>query len=88
MDHETCHTLLASLSEFADGSLGPDVCAEIQRHLDGCQNCRVVVDTLRRTILLVQETAAEDPECPQEVRRRLYMRLDMDDLLARSGSQG
>jgi anti-sigma factor (TIGR02949 family) len=81
MDHETCHTLLASLSEFADGSLSDDLCAQIQRHLDDCQNCRIVVDSLRKTILLVQQTSAEEAACPEQVRERLYLRLELDDLL-------
>jgi anti-sigma factor RsiW len=52
MEHPGCRNLLGSLSEFVDGTLEDELCAEIQRHMDGCDNCRVVVDSLRKTIYL------------------------------------
>jgi anti-sigma factor (TIGR02949 family) len=81
MEHQNCHELLNSLSDFVDGSLSPALCAEIEQHMDNCQNCRVVVDTLRRTILLYQQTNTA-VEVPHDVRERLFYRLDLDDFLA------
>ncbi len=48
----TCQELKAQLSDYLDGDLDSAVCAELERHLAGCDNCRIVVDTLRKTILL------------------------------------
>ena len=80
--HENCKHLLGDLSSYLDGEAEAQICAEIERHLAGCENCRVVVDTLRKTVSLYRVQQAE-PELPEEVRQRLYARLNLDDLLAR-----
>ena len=80
MDHENCRHLLSSLSEYVDGALDERLCNEIERHVKGCENCRVVVDTLRKTIYLYHATA-EPPSIPEEVRHRLLHRLDLEDFL-------
>lgn len=80
MEHPGCRNLLGSLSEFVDGTLEDELCAEIQRHMDGCDNCRVVVDSLRKTIYLYQVTK-EPATVPEDVRERLFKRLDLDGFL-------
>jgi anti-sigma factor (TIGR02949 family) len=79
--HATCHQLLDSLSDYVDGSLKDELCQEIQHHLEECENCRVVVDTLRKTIYLVQSNAAKPGEIPTDVRERLFRRLDLEDFI-------
>ena len=71
---------LHELSEFIDGELAPDLCAELEQHMAGCENCRVVVDTLRRTVSLYR-TLPADPELPPDVEERLWRRFDMGELL-------
>ena len=46
-EHGECRYLLGSLSDYVDATLEGELCAEIERHLAECENCRVVVDTLR-----------------------------------------
>jgi anti-sigma factor RsiW len=77
---ENCRQLLDSLSDYVDGDLEDALCAEIERHLAGCNNCRVVVDTLKKTVYLVQETK-DDPELPDDVRRRLFHALNLDEFI-------
>jgi anti-sigma factor RsiW len=72
--------LLGSLSGYIDGQAEAQICAEIERHLADCDNCRVVVDSLRKTILLYQEQAAQ-VNLPQDVRQRLFHSLDLDEFL-------
>ncbi|HND49393.1 MAG TPA: zf-HC2 domain-containing protein, partial [Anaerolineales bacterium] len=64
--HQNCQALLGSLSEYIDGELPPDLCKEIEKHLEGCDNCRIVLNTTRRTIDLVQIPAEEN--VPDDVR--------------------
>jgi anti-sigma factor (TIGR02949 family) len=78
--HEDCRQLLGSLSDFVDGDLGQDLCDEIETHMDDCENCRIVVDTLRKTISLYQ-TTSEPADVPDDVRQRLFHRLDLDEFL-------
>jgi len=80
MEHTHCHDLLESLSEYMDGSASEKLCEEIERHMMGCERCRIVVDTLRKTVYLVKE--AEEPvDMPEEVRQRLIHSLDLDEFI-------
>ncbi len=81
-EHKDCRHLLGALSDYIDGSLQEELCAELERHLQECENCRIVVDTLRRTIYLYRTTASPT-EIPQDVRQRLYHCLNLDDFLAK-----
>ncbi len=83
MDHENCRYLLDSLSEYVDGDLGQDLCSEIERHLQGCENCRIVVDSLRKTVYLYHATT-QPPTVPDDVRQRLYRCLDLDEFIGKS----
>lgn len=65
-----CDELLAALNEFVDGTLEPDVCAELERHLAGCNPCQVVVDNIRQTITLYKQGQAI--EIPTACRERLH----------------
>lgn len=78
--HKNCAELLGSLSSYIDGDLSPELCEELEKHLAGCDDCRVVLNTTRRTIDLVH-TPIEKPALPDEVRERLFKRLNLDDLL-------
>ena len=78
--HGNCAHLLGALSEYIDGALSPDLCQEIEKHLAGCEDCRVVLNTTRRTIDLVH-TPAEKTGLPEDVRERLFKRLNLDDYL-------
>ena len=80
-DHSKCQSLLGSLSDYVDGTLDEGLCEEINRHIAECQNCHVVVDTLRKTISLYHESAADAGEVPGSVRERLFRTLNLDDYL-------
>jgi len=70
--------LLGSLSEYVDGTLEQALCDEIERHLSGCRDCQIVVDTLQKTVYLYR-TTADEVEVPESVRERLYRRLDLNE---------
>jgi len=80
----TCHDLLSNLSDFIDGTLKEELCNQILQHMEGCENCRIVVVTLRKTVDLYQATAAHPPAVPEEVRERLYHSLALDEFLKKS----
>jgi predicted anti-sigma-YlaC factor YlaD len=75
-----CKQILGNLSEYIDGELQAELCAQIEEHLKDCDNCRVVVNTLRKTIELYEQTAMP-AELPQDVRERLFFKLELDDYL-------
>lgn len=72
--------MLASLGDYVDGVLGEQLCAEIERHLQGCNRCTIVVNTLKKTVELYHETVPQE-EMPEDVRKRLYLRLNMEDYI-------
>lgn len=78
--HTKCEELLGSLSAYIDGDLNPELCRELEKHLAECDNCRIVLNTTKRTIDLVQ-TPIEKPDLPEEVRERLFKRLNLDRYL-------
>lgn len=77
-DHESCRKFLSSLSEYVDGALSGDLCAELERHMKDCQRCRVVVNTMKKTVELYHETG-EETQLPEDVRERLFLRLNLED---------
>lgn len=78
--HKDCDKLLGSLSSYIDGDLPPELCDELEKHLAGCNDCRVVLNTTKRTIDLVH-TPIEKPDLPEDVRERLFKRLNLDRYL-------
>jgi anti-sigma factor (TIGR02949 family) len=78
--HQNCEELLGALSAYIDGDLSPELCEELERHLAGCDNCRVVLNTTKRTIDLVH-SPLEKPGLPDDVRARLFKRLNLDRYL-------
>jgi len=80
-DHSNCQFLLGYLSDYVDGDLNQDLCEEIGNHLADCQDCHVVVDTLRKTISLYPAVATEQAEVPGLVRERLFRTLNLEDYI-------
>ncbi len=73
---ESCRALKDQLSAFIDGELDDALCQEIERHMQSCENCRVMIDTLRKTVILYRE---EPPETvPPDVHARLVKVLDLE----------
>lgn len=85
-EHGHCRDLLGVLSEFVDGALEQQLCDEIDRHLQTCEKCRIVIDSLRKTVSLYQQTAPA-PEMPDDVRERLFHCLDLDEFLHTAGHE-
>jgi predicted anti-sigma-YlaC factor YlaD len=83
MDHlsETCREIKDKLSAFLDGELESAVCAEIEQHLSGCDDCRVMVDTLNKTITLYRQYGQET--VPPDVHERLTRVLNLQQLQAK-----
>jgi len=78
MDKHECQHLLGQLSDYVDGELEQAMCEEIERHLAGCQNCRIVVDTLSKTVRLYH-THGQDL-VPGDVQERLFKVLNLENL--------
>lgn len=78
-DHIRCRELLGSLSDYVDGELEETLCREIEAHMAECENCRIVVDTLRKTISLYRILPSEP--LPAAVEQRLFKRLELEHII-------
>ncbi len=79
MKHEhndLCAQLQAQLPDYLDGEARAEICRAIEAHLADCDDCRIVVDTLKKTITLYR--AAPRDAVPREVHARLVRVLNLD----------
>lgn len=64
-----CKEVIRQLSEYLDSELTPELARHLEEHLALCEDCRVVVDTCRKTIEIYCNT--EPLPLPDDVRNRL-----------------
>jgi len=50
-----CAEYIGGLNDYLDGEVSPELCEEIEKHVGECENCRIMVDTLRQTVSLCRE---------------------------------
>lgn len=55
----SCREFISDLAGYIDGEIEPELCAEIERHLGQCENCRIMVDTLKQTVTLCRDGRPE-----------------------------
>ncbi len=72
---ELCAQLQSELPDYLDGEARAEICRAIETHLADCDDCRVVVDTLKKTITLYRNAPCED--VPQDVHARLVRVLSL-----------
>ena len=64
---ETCPDLLMTFSKHVEHEISADLCAQMERHLEGCGRCRGTCDTLKRTLALCR-TAGASVQVPPAVQ--------------------
>lgn len=50
-----CQEVLDQLADYLDNETREELSRAIEKHLTNCRDCRVEVDTLRKTILLYHQ---------------------------------
>lgn len=68
-----CHKYIEDLNSFLDGDLDDELCQEIEKHIGQCNNCRIMVDTMRQTVSLCREGRRED--LPKALEDKLSSKL-------------
>lgn len=68
-----CRGLIQEISAYLDGELAPELLADIEVHLERCKDCRLIVDTTRKTIEIYY--SAQPLPLPSDVRERLHQAL-------------
>jgi anti-sigma factor RsiW len=65
-----CKGVIRELSDYLDGDLGLAEKQELERHLEHCEDCKMVVDQTRLTVEVFCDK--EQVELPTEVKSRLH----------------
>lgn len=68
-----CNELIEQLSEFLDPDARAQLCREIEQHLAHCHNCKLYVDSVKKTIVIAQSGTA--PTIPITVSDQLQAAL-------------
>ena len=82
-----CQALLTQLGDYIDGELEAALCAKIEQHLANCNDCQVLVDTTRKTVLLYRRHGQyAQLELPVDVTSRLWQALEDEGCVQSSDS--
>ena len=70
---EYLSTLYRPDCDYIDGELEKDLCQQLESHLKDCDQCRIVLDTTKKTIEIYRDQTPMD--LPEDVRSRLRASL-------------
>lgn len=66
-----CEDVVTYLSDYLDGTLEEDLVLAAREHIATCNNCRVVLDSTQKTILMYREQG-QATRIPLERHQSLY----------------
>jgi RNA polymerase sigma-70 factor, ECF subfamily len=84
---QRCKRLFAELSDYLDDELDDSLCAELEKHLDGCQPCKLFLTSLEKMVQTCRLAPNESPDAHLAVRRRHELLTEYRALLARLANQ-
>lgn len=64
------------ICDFMGEDLNAPACQEVAEHLEKCPNCKVYLDTVKKTVTICRENEKEEA-MPKEVKNRLYKVLNL-----------
>ncbi len=77
-----CKAMFAELSNYLDEQLDDSLCEELERHLGGCEPCKVFLSSLEATIEQCRTAPMESPESKTAVRLRKQLLMNYERALA------
>lgn len=72
-----CLRRLAQLSAYLERELSASSCEEIRRHMASCQDCRIVLKTLKKTIALCRRAPGRGPSRATVARVRAAIKREL-----------
>jgi len=69
------------ICDFMGEDLDAPACKEVAQHLENCPNCKVYLDTVKKTVTICQETEKKE-KIPQDIKNRLFKVLNLGDISA------
>jgi len=74
-----CQRMLSVFSDYLDRKSKNRICRKVEQHLRDCPDCRLYVDTLKKTVVLYRSLGREP--VPQEVQKRLFATIRLKGFL-------
>jgi RNA polymerase sigma-70 factor (ECF subfamily) len=71
---EPCPEIVDLFSRHLEGEISAGVCAEMEKHLAGCDRCQARCDSLRRTLTLCRQSPAPDVPPPVQASIKKALR--------------
>ncbi len=68
-----CKGVIRELSNYIDGDLDPVVERELERHLEHCEDCRMILDQTAKTVEIL--CGSQPVSLRPDVRSRLHAAL-------------
>jgi RNA polymerase sigma-70 factor, ECF subfamily len=65
----SCPDVLTLLSKKLEDEVSPELCAEMERHVEGCVHCKGLCDSLKRTLAVCKSFPS--PSVPRHVQESL-----------------
>jgi Putative zinc-finger len=70
----TCKQFLQELNDYLDPSTDPTMKCHLEKHVNECPNCFVIVDTTKKTMQIYK--GVEPQSIPDTVKARLWKALE------------
>lgn len=70
VDSGSCPDVVSLFSEHLDGEISPELCRQMEQHLEGCGRCRDTCDSLKRTLSLCR-TSGPATDVPVGVQAKV-----------------
>jgi anti-sigma factor RsiW len=71
-----CKHVWAQISDYIDGTVPPELRADIEEHLAHCRHCAAVLDSTRNILVLIADDRTF--ELPVGYSDRLHVRLQQE----------
>ena len=68
-----CKGVIRELSNYIDGDLDPVLKTELERHLEHCEDCTMIVDQTKKSIEIL--CGSQPVSLSTDVRARLHAKL-------------
>jgi RNA polymerase sigma-70 factor (ECF subfamily) len=76
-----CKEMFAELSNYLDDELDDSLCAELEKHMDGCEPCKAFLSSLEESIQLCRTAANESPDPRVTAKLRRELLSDYQELM-------
>lgn len=69
----SCKKLAQRLSDYMDGDLDQELCQEVEKHLSLCRRCSVLLDSVRKVVVITGDERTFELPLGYEKRLRAFL---------------